>query len=261
MRPARMMSFGAALVLLISACGAPAASPALTAHPRNVAAPAPVGPGLLDLGSGAYAFVPERVTADRPAPLLVLMHGAGGTSDGMLRHFRSEARTHGIVLLSVQSRDNTWDLMMAGRPRIGSAARIPASAAFAVDPPRIDAALRALFARVSVDPERIGLAGFSDGAGYALSVGIANPHLFSSVLAFSPGMADLRTPARPEQRIFVSHGTRDPILAHRHTARQLVPALRSGGLSVTFRSFEGNHAVPDEVVREALAFFLSREAS
>ena len=40
-----------------------------------------------------------------------------------------------------------------------------------------------------IDPSRIAMAGFSDGASYSLSVGLANGDLFSAVFGFSPGLA------------------------------------------------------------------------
>jgi poly(3-hydroxybutyrate) depolymerase len=39
----------------------------------------------------------------------------------------------------------------------------------------------------TVDPQRICVSGFSDGASYALSLGLANGDLFTHVAAFSPG--------------------------------------------------------------------------
>ena len=51
----------------------------------------------------------------------------------------------------------------------------------------INRALQDAFARCAIDPSRIALGGFSDGASYALSLGLANGDVFSYVIAFSPG--------------------------------------------------------------------------
>ena len=59
--------------------------------------------------------------------------------------------------------------------------------------------------RYAFDPAHIAVGGFSDGASYALSVGITNGDLFTDVIAFSPGfMAPARQQGKP--RLFISHG-------------------------------------------------------
>ncbi len=53
--------------------------------------------------------------------------------------------------------------------------------------------------------------GFSDGASYALSIGLTNGDLFTHVVAFSPGFASPVTyTGKPP--VFVSHGTHDEVL-------------------------------------------------
>lgn len=51
----------------------------------------------------------------------------------------------------------------------------------------LNKALHHVFNRYSIDPSRLAVAGFSDGASYALSLGVANGDLFSHIIAFSPG--------------------------------------------------------------------------
>jgi phospholipase/carboxylesterase len=53
--------------------------------------------------------------------------------------------------------------------------------------------------------------GFSDGASYALSIGLTNGDLFTHVVAFSPGFASpVAYTGKPP--VFVSHGTHDEVL-------------------------------------------------
>jgi phospholipase/carboxylesterase len=124
----------------------------------------------------------------------------------------------------------------------------------------VDRALAAAFARCAVDPARLAVAGFSDGASYALSLGITNGDLFGQVMAFSPGFA---APAgqhgRP--RFFVSHGTGDEVLPIDRTSRQVVPRLERAGYDVTYREFDGPHTVPPEIAREAVDWFLAEPTS
>ena len=69
------------------------------------------------------------------------------------------------------------------------------------------------------------VSGFSDGASYALSLGVANGDLFDSVIAFSPGVLAPRV-SKGRPRFFVSRGTEDQVLPIGRTSRRLVPELR-----------------------------------
>lgn len=100
-----------------------------------------------------------------------------------------------------------------------------------------------MFQAYSFDPAAVAVAGFSDGASYALTLGLANGDLFCRVVAFSPGFetADRRQ-GQPE--FFITHGTQDQVLPISRTSRRLVPALRQEGYGVVYQEFEGGHAVP-----------------
>ena len=78
--------------------------------------------------------------------------------------------------------------------------------------------------------------------------------VFRAVMAFSPGFM---APAdqRGEPRIFISHGTSDPVMPIDETSRRFVPALKTLGYDVTFREYDGRHNVPEPIVREAFAWF------
>jgi phospholipase/carboxylesterase len=108
-----------------------------------------------------------------------------------------------------------------------------------------------------VDPARLAVGGFSDGASYALSLGLTNDDLFSHVLAFSPGfMAPAGQAGTP--RIFVSHSTDDGVLPIDRCSRRVVPRLERAGYDVTYREFEGAHTVPPEIALEAVGWFDAR---
>jgi phospholipase/carboxylesterase len=120
----------------------------------------------------------------------------------------------------------------------------------------IDRALTQIFDTYAVEPRRIAVGGFSDGASYALSLGLINGALFSDILAFSPGFA---APTRAEDtpRVFISHGVDDRVLPIDACSRRLAPALKREGYDVAYREFEGGHVVPPEMVTAAIARFLA----
>ncbi len=115
----------------------------------------------------------------------------------------------------------------------------------------LDDALDEVFGAYSVDPRRVAVGGFSDGASYALSLGLINGELFSHVFAFAPGfMAPERLQGKP--RIFISHGIADRVLAIDSTSRRIVPQLKRAGYAVDYEEFAGGHEVPDGIARRFL---------
>jgi predicted esterase len=118
----------------------------------------------------------------------------------------------------------------------------------------LDQALTQTFSRYAVDPTRLAIEGFSDGASYALSVGITNGDLFTHVIAFSPGfMAPASQVGSP--RLFISHGTRDSVLPIDSCSRKIVPQVRRAGYDVLYREFDGPHTIPPAIADSALDWF------
>lgn len=124
----------------------------------------------------------------------------------------------------------------------------------------IDGALQTTFSSYSVDPAHVAIGGYSDGASYALSLGLANGDLFTHVLAFSSGfMAPTGQVGSP--RIFVSHGTRDWWLPIDRCSRRIVPQLERAGYSVLYREFDGPHVVSPDIGREAAGWLTGETPS
>jgi phospholipase/carboxylesterase len=200
-------------------------------------------PGLhsLNLGSrrDGAVYVPAAYQADQPVPLILMLHGAGGDAEGGLGIIQHLADTFKTVVLAVDSRQQTWDVIVN---RYGS------------DVAFIDQALAQTFSRYAINPNKLAIAGFSDGASYALSVGITNGDLFTHVIAFSPGfMAPAEQVGAP--RLFVSHGTQDRVLPIDRCSRRIVPELQRAGYNVLYREFDGGHAVPNAIAQAAFRWF------
>ena len=198
----------------------------------------PAGEHTLALGRrrDGLLYVPRRLRAET-APLVVMLHGATGSARGVTARTKAFelAEEFGAVVLAPDSRESTWDMV---------------NGFFGPDVEFIDRALTHTFARVPVDPSRLTIAGFSDGASYALSLGLINGDLFTHVMAFSPGfIVAKRVIGLPA--LFVSHGTRDDILPINDTSRRLVPGLQKAGYAVHYREFTGPHTVPLPIVHEA----------
>jgi len=184
--------------------------------------------------------VPASSSKYEKAPLVVILHGASQNADRGFILLRSLANEHGFLVLAPASKGGTWDAI---------------DGSYGPDIDFIDRALQKTFLWRTIDPERIAVAGFSDGASYALSIGLANGDLFTSVLGFSPGIVV------PGQRagkppIFISHGRQDQILPIDECSRRIVPELQGEGYQVTYREFDGSHMVPPEVASEAMRWFM-----
>jgi predicted esterase len=101
------------------------------------------------------------------------------------------------------------------------------------------------------------LEGFSDGASYALGLGLANGDLFSRIVAFSPGFIPPgSTPVTGLPEVFVSHGVQDPVLPIDGASRTIVPRLQNDGYPVTYVEFDGGHSVPAEVATQAVEWLV-----
>jgi predicted esterase len=209
----------------------------LTARPAPPVAPSD-GTGLLPFTSArgellALAYVPEPAP-DRPYRLVLLLHGAGGSPRQALDVMLPFADQQHLLLVAPQSAAASWDLVLVG---------------FGPDIRRIDRVLQEVLTTHPLAGMTVG--GFSDGASYALSIGLINGDVFDSVLAYSPGFAaPLVTHGKP--RVFVSHGTADRVLPIDRCSRRLVPQLRALDYEVTYDEFDGGHEVPAPVVRRSM---------
>jgi phospholipase/carboxylesterase len=175
--------------------------------------------------------------------LVLLLHGAGGHAHhglGLLQHLADD---NGMILVAPASEAQTWDVII--------------SRAYGPDVALVDQALAHVFEHYAVDPQHLAIGGFSDGASYALSVGLANGDLFTHVIAFSPGFIAPLTP-QGQPKVFISHGTTDDVLPIDVCSRRIVPLLRRAEYSVMYDEFDGGHTIPGEVAQFAVNWFLDR---
>jgi predicted esterase len=186
----------------------------------------------VDGGFAGICYVP----AVPPRRLMVMLHGAGGTAEAGLRLLLPYAEERALLLYAPQSSQATWDLLVGG---------------YGADVDRIQSALTRVAGMVPSAGAAPVIGGFSDGASYALSLGLGNGDIFGAVLAFSPGFA---APAEPigNPQVFISHGREDDVLPIDRCGRRLAKLLRATGHVVHYLEFDGGHEVPPGVVEAAL---------
>ena len=184
----------------------------LRARPTQPASTGTKGlhPLKLDGKGDGLLYVLASYRGGKKIPLVLMLHGAGGDAEGALNILQKLTDPLEMIVLAVESRSSTWDIIM-GR--------------YGPDIAFIDRALAQTFNRYAIDPSKVAIAGFSDGAFYALSVGLTNGDLFTHVITFSPGfMAPEVRVGRA--RLFISHGKNDNVLPIEHCSGVIAPTAR-----------------------------------
>ena len=199
--------------------------------------------GPLGLGGSGRDGVIQMpsVIPSGPMPLLVFLHGATQSGARTITRVSAAAEQLGIAVIAPDSRNGTWDAIRDE---------------FDEDIVFLNKALEHVFERVNVDPARLAIGGFSDGASYGLSLGLVNGDLFPRVVACSPGFI-IQAPSHGKPHLFFSHGTADQVLPIDQCSRVMVPRLRSMGYDVTFKEFDGRHELPPPIAEEALRWMAS----
>jgi phospholipase/carboxylesterase len=146
-----------------------------------------------------------------------MLHGASASQGLALLQPCAEAA--GVLVLAPDARGGTWDVILG---------------AYGPDVTFIERVLAQTFQHYAIDPTYVAIGGFSDGASYALSLGLTNGDLFTHILAFSPGfLAPTRQQGKPQ--LFVAHGTQDAVLPIARCNRQIVRQVRQAGYAVQLR--------------------------
>ncbi len=236
------------------ACTMPSDGDAALTAPAQLSLPSRSANGLcrageerLDIGSPrpAVLYVPQRAAVRSAegagSSLLLFFHGATQSPQQMLEHLRSLADEHGVIVLAPASHGVTWDAIR-GAPGIDATA--------------IERALAATFERCEVDRRHVAIGGFSDGASYALMLGLPNGDLFTHVLAFSPCILGRLETTSAKPRVFVSHGRADDILPFESCGQRIDRSLRDAGFVVRFEPFAGGHQVPPPIAQAAFRWLL-----
>jgi len=224
-----------------------------TAEPGRIVIPAKsstqtTSAGLQKLsGRNGLLYIPT-VHAE-PLPLLILLHKAGGSAsecfsgEGSYARYADQGR---FTILAPESPGQSWGI---------------GSKKWGYDYVAINRALEEAFARCAIDRNRLAIGGFSDGASYALSLGLANGDVFRYVIAFSPGFI-VRARARGRSGpkgveiplVYIAHGTGDNVLPIASTSRIFVSQLRKNGYKVEFHEFSGGHHASRQVADQAMSW-------
>ena len=190
----------------------------------------------------------ERPAAGQAEGLLVLHHGRGadendliGLADVLDPDRRLHVVTPGAPLSVGRLRPGKhWYIV----PQVGYPDYETFHAAYA----KLSNFHDELWERTGIPPESTVLGGFSMGSvmSYATGLGRDRPPV-GGILAFAgfiPTVDDWSpdTPSRPDTRVFIAHGRRDPIMDVEF-ARRAGELLTAGGLSVEYHESDAGHEI------------------
>ena len=193
--------------------------------------------GLFHIGAnqdlharGGYSlFVPEACSPQKPAPLIIALHGGYSHGRDFLWTWLSHARSRGYIVFAPTSTAMTWS--------IGHAA---------TDAQLLMQHLEEVFARVNIDQSRLLLAGMSDGGTYALELALSSDSIFRFVASVSCTLAPVDLSRAADKHIFWIHGAQDWIFPSSH-AIHYGQQLKNAGADIRMKILPDlSHAYPRE---------------
>lgn len=213
-------------------------------EPREQAVPT----GLVPVEWGPHSAVlltPDEIDAQRSYPLVTVFHGAGRQDELLVKACRDEPKKRDALLLVPRSLAPTWDLIAGGGRR---------------DLDFLEFAYDLIYRRFPIDPRRQALMGYSDGASYALSIGISNPGIFRAIMGWAAGFVAVDDRQirddDPKPDILLEYGTHDPVFPFEQIALPMRESLERAGYRLEFRVDEGGRHWPSGSFQsEALDWF------
>lgn len=144
-----------------------------------------------------YLFVPDGLSKEKPAPLLVLLHGSGHNGRLLVEHWQKLAAQEGFILAGPDARDpNGWAMPEDG-------------------PVFLRDVVEELKSKQPVDPARVYLFGHSAGAVFGLYMTALESEYFAAVAISAGAMKeknfDMLDEAERKIPVALFVGTRDPL--------------------------------------------------
>jgi predicted peptidase len=186
-------------------------------------------------------YVPKGYSPAAPAPLVIALHGLGGTEDSFFDLYSKQpvalAERHGFLMAAPLGFrvDGFYGAMLGGPTDPASRRRLALSEQDVMD------VLRLMRAHYNVDASRIYLLGHSMGAIGTWHLGAKYPDVWAALAPFAgigiPVSAE-RLKGIPQ---IVVHGDADPTVSV-EGSRAMVAALKKAGAEVTYIEVPGgNH--------------------
>jgi predicted esterase len=183
-------------------------------------------------------YVPKAYSSSRPAPLVVALHGLGGTEDSFFDQYQRQpvqlAEKHGFLMAAPLG----YRVDGAYGARLFAAGDAVAQRRGEYSEKDVLEVLRLMKANYNVDESRIYLMGHSMGAIGTWALGARYPQTWAALVAFAgTGSPALAEPMKSIPQ-FVVHGDNDPTV-NVSGSRNMSAALKKAGATVTYIEVAG----------------------
>lgn len=180
---------------------------------------------------------PDAYDPEHPSPLLIVLHGSGGTPQPLAELYKDTANELGMVLV-VPAALRPWGDGFGWTFRDESEWMV----LHLID---------RLAESHNIDRDRVYLAGFSQGANVTLAVGLKHPDKFAGLFPvcghYESDVMPITESESPPP-VYLMIGSRDPFV---QTFRDAVGPLKDAGFPVRLRVLQGvGHAYPSNPDRE-----------
>jgi phospholipase/carboxylesterase len=204
-----------------------------------------------------HAYVPPETDAD-PAPAVVVLHGRGADEEDLLpvaRHLPDA-----LAVVSLRAPDPlhggyTWYALDVPDGDLHRSQ--PDAEDFQRSLDRVAAAVDAARGAYGLDPDRIGLLGFSQGAIVSLALLLEAPARYAWVAALHGYLAASHADRAPDglagTPVFVGAGRGDRIIPPSRSA-DAADRLRDLGADVEHGVYEGGHGIGADELDDLVAF-------
>jgi phospholipase/carboxylesterase len=212
-----------------------------------------------------HVHVPADAPTDGAAPAVVLAHGRGANEEDLLSVARQLPDELHVVSLRAPDRlgpGYTWyDLDMPDGDLHRSQ---PDPDDFRRSLDAVAASIEGAVEAYGLDPDRIGLLGFSQGAIVAVSLLLEAPERYAWVAALHGYLPASHADRSPDcvqgTPVFVGAGRADQIIPH-HRSEAAAERLREVGAAVTFGVYDAGHGVGRDELADVVAFVGDQVAS
>jgi phospholipase/carboxylesterase len=205
-------------------------------------------------------FLPSGYEPNYPYPLLVFLHGNGGSEEQILRLAPRLSRRN-YICIGLRG-------PIQGTPRADGRATFSWGSDCSSDALVEEYVIRAVEQtrrNFHVHSERIYLAGFGEGATLAYNLGLQFPERFAGIISMNGCMARrgrplLRLPDIRRLKVLIGHGVANAIVPQK-LARDDHHLLYIAGLSVKMHSYASNHRIHPDMLRDMDRWIMAQISS
>ena len=199
---------------------------------------------------------------DTPSQSIFFLHGFGSNMQDLfgLSPLFNQNWTCVSLQASIPVQYNGWAWAELDFQNIG---KLPKPEQMKIHQEKVFVSIEQCIKKLDLDPKRINLLGFSQGASLSIYSGLKNPNTFNSVVALS-GFFPIKEISEQVDieavrglKLFMGHGRLDPVvpigLGH-DTKNGLIDI----GVNPNYNEYDSEHTIPNECLNDILKWLEER---